>query len=78
MLNDAMTCNYLKQSMLEASKHKASQAHCTTTMQYMSHMAKTTQKSPRACQIKAKSMHGLELTHARIRGMKHGAYKAKE
>lgn len=55
MLNDVMESKHLKQNMLEASKHKASQAHCTTAMQYMNHMAKTTQNSPRACQNKPKT-----------------------
>ena len=64
--------------MLGGSKLETSIGTCTIAMQYMNHMAKTTQNSPKASQNNARNMHGIELTHARMEGTKHDAYKANE
>ena len=55
MLSDAKSSNPYKWSMLWCSKLKASKANYTTAMQYMKHMANTTQNSPIACQNEAKT-----------------------
>ena len=47
MPNDAIAYNHLMQSMLEASKHNASEGIYTIAMQDKAHMTKTAQNSPK-------------------------------